>query len=92
MIRGGYINYSINNLPNIGDDDIKIDYGAMCEFGNMDIMIAPIVDDEVSGVLLYNKRRQNNNGVVMTFSNEKSIDNFIEVLLIAKHTLQDIQA
>lgn len=92
MIRGGYIDYSIENLPNVEGDDIKIDYGAMCEFGNMDIMVTPIAGDGVSGVVLYNKHRQNDNGVVMTFSNEKSIDSVIEVLLIAKHTLQEIQS
>lgn len=91
MIHSGYINCSIETPPKIGGDDIKIDYGAMCEFVNMDIMIAPITGDDVSGVLLYNKHHQNNNGVIMTFSDENSIDTLIGMLLMAKDTLQEIQ-
>lgn len=91
MIRGGYIDCSIENLPNVEGDDIKIDYGAMCEFGNMDIMVSPITDGEVSGILLYNKHRQNDNGVIMTFSNRKSIDRVIEVLLMARDMFKEAQ-
>lgn len=90
MIHVGNINCSLKVNRKIGKD-IEIDNGAICEFGYKDIMIYPVSGEDVSGIALCNRYHKDNNGVVMTFATEESIDNLIDALLIVKETLQDIK-